>query len=49
MARDESNVDFFYRFPLIDITLGYQEVINPAPDPDNNSASVFSIRFRLTF
>jgi len=51
-ARDESNVEIFYRFPLFpltDMTLSYQEIINPALDPNNDSASVFSIRFRSTF
>ena len=51
-ARDESNVELFYRFPLFpltDMTLSYQEIIHPALDPSNDSASVFSIRFRSTF
>jgi hypothetical protein len=51
-ARDESNVELFYRFPLFphtDMTLSYQEIINPALDPTNDSASVFSLRFRSTF
>jgi porin len=51
-ARDESNVELFYRiplFPLTDITFSFQEIIHPALDPSNDSASVFSIRFRSTF
>ena len=50
-SRDESNVELFYRiplFPLTDMTLSYQEVINPALDPTNDSASVFSLRLRST-
>ena len=51
-ARDESNVEFFFRFPLFpetDATLSYQAVINPALDPNNDSASAFSFRIRSTF
>ena len=51
-ARGESNFELFYRiplFPLTDMTLSYQEIIHPALDPGNESASVFSIRFRSTF
>jgi hypothetical protein len=51
-ARDESNVELFYRFPLFpytDMTLSYQAIINPAWDPTNDSASVFSLRLRSTF
>lgn len=51
-ARDESNFELFYRFPLFpltDMTLSYQQIVNPALDPTNDSASVFSIRFRSTF
>ena len=51
-ARDESNVELFYRlplFPLTDMTLSYQEIVNPALDPTNDAVSVFSIRFRSTF
>ncbi|NQT14567.1 MAG: carbohydrate porin [Planctomycetes bacterium] len=51
-ARDESNVELFYRFPLFpytDMTLSYQAIIHPALDPNNDFASVFSLRFRSTF
>ncbi len=48
----EYNVELFYRFPLfplVDMTISYQSVINPALDPDNDHASAFSIRIRTTF
>lgn len=51
-ARSESNLEVFYRFPiypLVDMTLSYQSVFNPALDPDNDHASVFSLRLRSTF
>lgn len=51
-SRGESNVELFYRFPLFpmtDMTLSYQSIINPAIDPNNDHASVFSIRLRSTF
>jgi porin len=51
-SRDESNIELFYRFPLFpmtDMSLSYQSIINPALDPNNDSASVLSIRFRSTF
>ena len=51
-ARDESNVELFYRFPLFpytDMTLSYQAIIHPALDPNNDYASVFSLRLRSTF
>jgi len=50
--RSEYNVEAFYRFPLfpsVDTTLSYQSVFNPALDPDNHHASVFSLRIRTTF
>ncbi len=50
--RSEYNVEVFYRFPifpLVDTTLSYQSVINPALDPGNGHASVFSFRIRTTF
>ena len=52
VAGDESNIEVFYRvplFPLTDMTLSAQTIINPALDPTNDAASVFSIRFRSTF
>ena len=51
-SRDETNVELFYRFPLFpltDLTMSYQSIINPALDPTNSHASVFGIRFRSTF
>jgi hypothetical protein len=48
-ARDESNVEVFYRFPLtrtLDATLSYQSVINPAFTRELDHASVFSFRLR---
>jgi hypothetical protein len=51
-SRSEYNIEVFYRFPifpLVDITLSYQSVIKPALDPDNDHASVFSLRIRSTF
>ncbi len=50
-ARGEYNIELFYRFPILphlDTTLSYQSVIHPALDPNNNFASVFSIRIRTT-
>jgi porin len=51
-SRDESNLEFFYRFPLFpeaDATLSYQSIFNPALSPSIDSASVFSFRLRSTF
>jgi hypothetical protein len=51
-AGDESNVEFFYRFPLFpetDATISYQAVINPSLDPANDVASAISFRLRSTF
>ncbi|MHC4287389.1 MAG: hypothetical protein ACYSSJ_03710 [Planctomycetota bacterium] len=51
-ARGESSVEVFYRFPiypLVDMTLAYQSIINPALDSDNDHASAFSVRLRTTF
>lgn len=48
----ESNVEFFYRFPLFpetDATISYQAVINPSLDPDNDLGSAVSFRLRSTF
>ncbi len=48
-ARNESNVEVFYRFPLtrtLDASLSYQSVINPAFTRDLDHASVFSFRLR---
>lgn len=51
-ARDESNLEFFYRFPIFpeaDATLSYQSIFNPSLDPSNDAASAFSFRIRSTF
>jgi len=51
-ARLESNVEIFYRFPIIrnfDMTLSYQSLINLALDPNNDHASAFGLRLRTTF
>jgi len=51
-ARDEYNVELFYRFPifpLVDTTLSYQSAIKPAGAPDIDHASVFSLRLRTVF
>ena len=51
-ARGESNVEVFYPFPIFpeaDATFSYQAIINPALDPNNDSASVFSFRIRSLF
>jgi hypothetical protein len=51
-VRDEYNVEGFYRFPifpLVDMTLSYQYVIDPALDLGIDHASVFSLRIRTTF
>lgn len=51
-ARDEYNVEVFYRFPLfpgLDTRLSYQSVINPALTRDFDHVSVFSLGFRTVF
>ena len=51
-SRDESNVEILYRFPLfpgIDTTFRYMVVINPDLDPNNDFASVFSLRLMTVF
>jgi hypothetical protein len=51
-VRDEYNIEVFYRFPifpLVDTTLSYQYVIDPASDLGIDHASVFSLRLRTTF
>jgi len=51
-ARDEYNVEAFYRFPLfpsLDVRLNYQLVINPALTQEFDLASVFSLGFRTVF
>ncbi len=51
-ARDEYNVEVFYRFALfpgVDMRLSYQSVINPALTRDIDHASVFSLGLRTVF
>jgi len=51
-TRSEYNVEIFYKFPffpLVDTTLSYQSVINPALTREINHASAFSLRLRTTF
>ena len=51
-SRPESNVEVIYRFPFfpgIDTTFSYMAVINPALDPNNDFASVFSLRLVSVF
>jgi len=51
-ARDEYNVEIFYRFALfpgVDMRLSYQSVINPALTRDIDHASVFSLGLRTVF
>jgi hypothetical protein len=51
-SRPEYALEIFYRFPLfpgVDTTLSYQGVIHPALDPDNDYATVISLRIRWTF
>ena len=50
--RDESNVEAFYHFllfPLMDATISYQAIFNPALHPDNDFGSAFSFRLRSTW
>ncbi len=49
-TRDEYNLEVFYRFPLfpdLDTRLSYQYVIDPAFTREFDSASVFSLGFRM--
>ena len=51
-ARDEYNVEVFYRFPLfpgVDTTLSYQSVFDPALNTEFDHAHVFSLRLRSVF
>lgn len=51
-TRDEYSVEVFYRFPVfpvVDATLAYQAVINPARTTEIDNASAFSLRLRTTF
>ena len=51
-ARDEYNVEVFYRFALfpgVDTRLSYQSVINPALTRDLDHVSLFSLGLRSVF
>ena len=51
-ARDEYNLELFYRFPLfpgVDTTLSYQSVFDPALNTFFDHAHVFSLRLRTVF
>ena len=51
-ARSEYDFELFYRFPLfplVDVTLSYQAIFNPALDLGKDYASVFGLRLRTTF
>ncbi len=51
-SRDEYNLEAFYRFPLVpvvDATLSYQSVFDPALTTEIDQASVFSFRLRTTY
>ncbi len=51
-SRDEYNLELFYRFPLfpvVDATLSYQSVFNPALNTAFDHASVFTLRLRSVF
>jgi carbohydrate-selective porin OprB len=50
--RDQYVCEAFYRiqaFPNIQLTPGYQVIINPSRNPDQAPVGVFEIRFRLLF
>ena len=51
-SRDEYNFEAFYRFPIfpvVDATLSYQSVFDPALTIEIDQASVFSFRLRTTY
>ncbi len=51
-VRDEYTLETFYRFPivpLVDVTVAYQAIWDPAFDLGVDSVSVFSLRIRTTF
>ena len=50
--RDQYVAEAFYRVqvtPNIQLTPGYQVIINPSENPDDDVIGVFEIRFRLAF
>ena len=50
--RDESDIEVFYRFPLLpemDATIAYQAIFNPGFNPDRDFGSAISLRFRSTW
>ena len=51
-ARGETNVEAFYRFPffnMVDTTLSYQAIFNPALDLGIDFVSVYSFRITTSF
>lgn len=51
-VRGESDLELFYRFPvvpLVDMTLSYQLLLDPALDLGIDRASAFGLRIRTTF
>jgi len=51
-ARDEYDFEVFYRmplFPTVDTSFAYQAIIDPAFNPEDDLAHVFSFRLRKTF
>jgi hypothetical protein len=50
--RDETDIELFYRFPLLpemDATIAYQAIFNPGSNPDNDFGSAISLRLRSTW
>ncbi len=50
--RDQYVLEAFHRiqvFPNIQLTPGYQVIINPSLNPGQDVVGVFEIRFRLLF
>ncbi len=50
--RDQYVTEVFYRIqftPNIQLTPGFQVIINPSENPDDDLIGVFEVRFRLAF
>jgi carbohydrate-selective porin OprB len=50
--RDQYTMETFYRFQVkqhLQITPGFQLLVNPSNDPDNDVEGIFAIRARITF
>jgi hypothetical protein len=50
--RDETDVEVFYRFPLLpemDATVAYQAIFNPGLNPNSDFGSAISLRLRSTW